>query len=143
QGTWVSEQQEFSKTFTVRWYHQAACNQVEVDIMLYRGLLPKPQWIDTDCQSYWCLPDELALFLMLCTVHVDTLKITEKLTPKHSAEGSVYYVMEVKVILLFGLTELKAVISWADGVSHQFPDDIASDVHGLASGHGPAKAKPD
>jgi hypothetical protein len=34
--------------------------------------------------------------------------------------------MEIKVILLFGLTELKAVISWEDGVSHQFSDNITS-----------------
>jgi hypothetical protein len=34
--------------------------------------------------------------------------------------------MEIKVILLFGLTELKAVISWEDGVSHQFPDNISN-----------------
>lgn len=34
--------------------------------------------------------------------------------------------MEIKVILLFGLTELKAVISWEDGVSRQFPDNISN-----------------
>jgi len=34
--------------------------------------------------------------------------------------------MEIKVVLLFGLTELQAVISWDDGVSHQFPVNTAS-----------------
>jgi hypothetical protein len=34
--------------------------------------------------------------------------------------------MEIKVILLFGLTELKAVISWEDGVSRQLPGNTAN-----------------
>ncbi|KAG1844158.1 hypothetical protein DFJ58DRAFT_29856 [Suillus subalutaceus] len=103
-GTQVSEQQEFSKTFAIRRYSQAACNQVEVDIMSYRGLLPKPDWMDI----------ERSLFSTLCTVRADTSKIAEKLTPKCAAEGSTYYAMEIKVILLFGLTELKAVIRCED-----------------------------
>ncbi|KAG2073742.1 hypothetical protein BDR04DRAFT_1127075 [Suillus decipiens] len=97
EGTRVSEQKEFSETFAIRRYNQAACNQVEVGVMSYRGLLSNPDWIDTER---------------------NTSKIAEKLTPKRSTEGSTYYALEVKVILLFGLTELKAVISWEDGVSH-------------------------
>ncbi|KAG1846570.1 hypothetical protein DFJ58DRAFT_705635 [Suillus subalutaceus] len=96
EGTRVSEQQEFSETFAIRRYNQAACNQVEVGIMSYRGFLLKPDWMD---------------------IERNTSKIAEKLTPKRSAEGSTYYAMEIKVILLLGLTELKAVISWEDGVS--------------------------
>ncbi|KAG1799634.1 hypothetical protein EV424DRAFT_1332401 [Suillus variegatus] len=115
-GTFVSEQQEFSKKFAIRRYNQAACNQVDVCIMSYRGLLQKPDWMDT----------ERSLFSRLCTVHADTSKIAEKLTLKRSAEGSTYYSMEIRVILLFGLTELKAMISWEDGVSHRFPGGIAS-----------------
>ncbi|KAG2097232.1 uncharacterized protein F5147DRAFT_816648, partial [Suillus discolor] len=105
-GTLVSVQQEFSKTFAIRRYNKAACNQVDVRIMLYRGLR-QPDWMDT----------ERSLFSTSCTVHADTSKIAEKLTIKRSAEGSTYYSMEIKVILLFGLTELKAMISWEDGVS--------------------------
>jgi hypothetical protein len=104
-GIRVSEQQEFSETFAIRRVNQTACNQVEVGIMSYRGLLPKPDWMDI----------ERSLFSTLCTIRADTSKIAEKLTPKRSAEGSTYYAMEIKVILLFGLTELKAVISWEDG----------------------------
>ncbi|KAG1788549.1 uncharacterized protein HD556DRAFT_1529904 [Suillus plorans] len=115
-GTLVSEQQEFSRKFAIRRYNQAACSQVDIGIMSYRGLLQKPDWVDT----------ERSLFSRLCTVHADTSKIAEKLTLKRSAEGSTYYSMEIKVILLFGLTELKAMISWEDGVSHRFPGGIAS-----------------
>ncbi|KAG1737858.1 uncharacterized protein EDB91DRAFT_471992 [Suillus paluster] len=115
-GTRVSEQQEFNETFAIRRYNQAACNNVEVGIMSYRGLLPQPEWMDTERSS----------FSTLCTVRADTSKIAQKLTPKRSTEGSTYYAMEIKVILLFGLTELKAVISWEDGVSHHFPADAVS-----------------
>ncbi|KAG1893579.1 uncharacterized protein F5891DRAFT_1258645, partial [Suillus fuscotomentosus] len=94
QGTLVPEQQEFSKKFAIRRYNQAACNQVDIDIMSYRGLLQKSDWMDTER---------------------NTSKITEKLTLKRSAEGSTYYSTEIKVILLFGLKELKAMISWEDG----------------------------
>ncbi|KAG2142994.1 hypothetical protein DEU56DRAFT_939147 [Suillus clintonianus] len=54
--------------------------------------------------------DELGLFSTLCTIRADTSKIAEKLTPKQSTEGLVYYAMEIKVVLLFSLTELKAMI---------------------------------
>jgi len=104
-GTRVSEQKEFNETFAIRRYNQAACNNVEVGIMPYRGCLPNPEWVDTERNS----------FSTLCTVRADTSKIAQKLTPKRSAEGSTYYALEIKVILLFGLTELKAVIGWKDG----------------------------
>ncbi|KAG2153166.1 hypothetical protein DEU56DRAFT_868614 [Suillus clintonianus] len=106
-GTRVSEQQEFSETFAIRRYNQAGCNQVDVGIMSYRGILSKPEWMDAER---------------------NTSKIAEKLKPKRSTEGLVYYAMEVKVVLLFGLTELKAMISWEDDgysigylLRHRFP----------------------
>ncbi|KAG1753749.1 uncharacterized protein EDB91DRAFT_1234152 [Suillus paluster] len=104
-GTRVSEQQEFSETFTIRQSNQAACNNFEVDIIRYTGLLSQPKWMDT----------EQSLFSTLCTIRADTSEIAQKLTPKRSTEGSTYYAMEIKVILLFGLLELKAVIGWEDG----------------------------
>lgn len=78
------------------------------------------------CPSRRCLPYEPGLFSTLCTVRADTSKIAQKLTPKRSADGSTFYSLEIKVILLFGLTELKAVIGWKDGVSHHCLDDAAS-----------------
>lgn len=48
QGTRVSEQQEFNEAFAVRRYNQAACNNVEVGIMSYRGSLTNPNWVDTE-----------------------------------------------------------------------------------------------
>jgi len=100
--------------------------------MSYRGTLPKPEWVDTekgktcDRSPHWCLLHEIGLFSTLCTVRADTSKIAQKLTPKRSPEGSMYFALEIKVVLLFGLTELKAVISWQDEVSHHFLDTTAS-----------------
>jgi hypothetical protein len=56
-------------------------------------------------------------FSTLCTVRADTTKLAKSVSPKRSAEGSLYYALEIKVILLFGLTELTAQVSWMENVS--------------------------
>ena len=56
-------------------------------------------------------------FSTLCTVRADTTKLAKSLSPKRSGDGSVYYALEIKVILLFGLTELGAQVSWMENVS--------------------------
>lgn len=42
----------------------------------------------------------------------NTSKLVHSLQPQVAANGSVYYCLECDVVLLFGLTELKAQISW-------------------------------
>lgn len=69
-----------------------------------------------------CLTGHVAdQFSNLCTVHADTTKLAKSLSPRRSVEGSVYYALEIKVILLFGLTELTAQVSWMENVSFLFP----------------------
>lgn len=55
-------------------------------------------------------------FSTLCTVRADTTKLARSLSPKRSAEGALYYALEIKIILLFGLTELSAQVSWMENV---------------------------
>ena len=50
----------------------------------------------------------------MCVVYADTSKVTR--TPKYGPEG-VYYEQAFEIILLCGLTELKAQISWIENVS--------------------------
>jgi len=50
-------------------------------------------------------------------VRADTSKLARKLSPKRSKDGITYYAIDVKIILLFGLTELKAQVSWMEDVS--------------------------
>ena len=56
-------------------------------------------------------------FSTLCMVRADTTKLAKSVSPRRSAEGASYYALEIKVILLFGLTELSAQVSWMENVS--------------------------
>lgn len=47
----------------------------------------------------------------------DTTKLAAALPPKMTAERTTYYRLKYRVILLFGLTELKAQISWVEDIS--------------------------
>jgi hypothetical protein len=53
-----------------------------------------------------------------CTVHADTQGIPREL--RHSPYSGSYYNLEFEVVLLFGLTELKAQIAWKENVSARF-----------------------
>lgn len=64
----------------------------------------------------------LDMFSTLCYIEADTSQISQTLKPHRSPGGSKkkkksYYIMEFDVVLLFGLTELKAQIAWKEGVS--------------------------
>lgn len=48
----------------------------------------------------------------MCAVTANTSKLVWSLEEKEAADEGVYYKMHYDVILLFGLTELKAQISW-------------------------------
>ena len=52
----------------------------------------------------------------MCKVIAHTSKLVQSLPPQRAANGSTYYEMDYDVVLLFGLTELKAQISWMDKV---------------------------
>ena len=58
----------------------------------------------------------IASFTENCTIYADTSTISTELLPKTSPEGKPYYCIAFDVILLFGLTELKAQISWIENV---------------------------
>ena len=62
-----------------------------------------------------CTP--LEFYTPLCTVYADTSKVTK--IPCTGRNG-IYFLQKFKIVLLCGLTELKAQISWAEGVSVVF-----------------------
>ena len=51
----------------------------------------------------------------------DTSGATKSLEPRWRADGVQYYQLEFSVVLLLGLTELKAQICWKENVSGHFP----------------------
>jgi len=57
------------------------------------------------------------MFSTLCTVTADTCQTAKILKPLRGVDGKQYYRFNYDVVLLFGLTELKAQISWMEDVS--------------------------
>ncbi|KAI9573194.1 hypothetical protein HD554DRAFT_2059684 [Boletus coccyginus] len=101
-GVQVSEQQEFRQTFTMECASRSELNTLGGTILAYRGDLLDPSWVDR----------EPARFTTMCTVVGNTSKLVHSLQPQVAPDMTVYYDLDYDVILLFGLTELKAQISW-------------------------------
>ncbi|OAX34644.1 hypothetical protein K503DRAFT_803418 [Rhizopogon vinicolor AM-OR11-026] len=113
-GTQVSELREFRRPFN--FIQKLRHTDRSVDIMCYKGDLQDPKWLDLERSS----------FSTLCTIHPDLSELSRTLSPRKSAlDRSDYYVIDFEVIMLFGLTELKALISWKyKGVEMRSPASI-------------------
>ncbi|KAG9312271.1 hypothetical protein JVU11DRAFT_7574 [Chiua virens] len=117
-GVQVSEQQEFRESFYKDQTSFSGLTKVKVPILAYRGDLLDPQWVD----------EERAHFTTLCRVVADTSAIARSLRAQHTTNGESFYRLEVDVVLLFGLSEFKAQISWNDkGVEKRSPASIMYD----------------
>ena len=68
-----------------------------------------------------------AHFADLCEVTADVTKFKSSIKP-HNYRGAKYYVLEFDIVLLFGLTELKAQIAWTRNVSRSSSQDDSNDV---------------
>ena len=65
--------------------------------------------------------DMLDMYPTLCYIGADTSQMSKKLQLRRSKEtGNIYYILEFDVVLLFGLTELKAQIAWQEEVGLSF-----------------------
>ncbi|EIW80615.1 hypothetical protein CONPUDRAFT_125441 [Coniophora puteana RWD-64-598 SS2] len=107
-GTRVAEIQEFKHPYRKQDNELEGCKQIEGHILAYRGSDADPRWTD----------DDNASFTRLCTVRADTSELAKSLRPR-TAPGRTYYELEFEVVLLFGLTELRAQISWRDSSGAQ------------------------
>ncbi|KAL4244988.1 hypothetical protein ABKN59_002854 [Abortiporus biennis] len=88
-------------------------HSITADLIAYRGYSNDPRWVDV----------EPNLFSTLCTVEADTSKV-----PKiaiHGPRGITYHNIAFKLVLICGLTEMKAQISWMhDGKEFRGPARI-------------------
>jgi len=117
-GTQVSKDKEFTSHFGRPAWDIHLLENIKADIMCYRGISPNPQWVDTE-------PD---MFSTLCTVTADTRQMANLLQPHYGMDGVLYYRLDYKVVLLFGLTELKAQISWMEnGIEKRCPAKVVYD----------------
>jgi len=117
-GTRVSEDKEFASDFSRTRWRIADVESIKVDIRCYRGISQNPRWVDTE-------PD---MFSTLCSVTADTRQMAKRLKPLKGVGGAPYYKFDFNVVLLFGLTELKAQISWMeDGKEKRCPAEVVYD----------------
>jgi len=117
-GVHVSEQQEFRQPFFKEGNARAKLTRVQESILAYRGDLADPQWVDKEPEH----------FTAMCNVIADTSTLARSLPPEKTSGGTEYYCMDFDVVLLFGLTELKAQISWKDkGEEQRSPAFIVYD----------------
>lgn len=69
------------------------------------------------------------MFSVLCTVTANTSRMTKGLKPLLDKQGNVYFRQYYDIVLLFGLTELKAQISWTENVRLYFSSCLLYRVH--------------
>lgn len=60
----------------------------------------------------------------LCEVTADITKLKSSIRPQTNHRGTKFFIVKFDVILLFGLTELKAQIAWTQSVSRGFSLDM-------------------
>ena len=59
-------------------------------------------------------------FADLSRVTADMMELKALIQPQTNHRGAKYYTVEYAIVLLFGLTELKAQIAWTENVRHKF-----------------------
>ncbi|KAF6752176.1 hypothetical protein DFP72DRAFT_905128 [Ephemerocybe angulata] len=100
-NTRVKATSEFRQTFHYEGVTRGKLNKAVESILSYCGPSTNPEWIDEDTDN---------LYPSVCVVEADTSSVQS--TIKTSASGLKYHEINFDVILLFGLTELKAQIAY-------------------------------
>ncbi|KAH9940117.1 uncharacterized protein BXZ73DRAFT_99114 [Epithele typhae] len=114
-GMRVRETEEVSQPYVQEAHDSRTLDSVVTDIVAYRGPGADPRWMDLTPE----------LFTPLCTVAADTSRVAR--VTRQGPKG-VYYEQHFNVVLLCGLTELQAQISWTeDGIERRGPAKIVYD----------------
>jgi len=114
-GTKVSEETEFQQPYQRERLNVSELDTISSEIICYRGNQTHPQWVDV----------EPSMFSTLCIISANTTQMARSLKSRAGKGGVRYYLLEYKIVLLFGLTELKAQISWMEnGVEKRGPASI-------------------
>ncbi|KIY64131.1 hypothetical protein CYLTODRAFT_425491 [Cylindrobasidium torrendii FP15055 ss-10] len=103
-GTTVKAATEFREMYS-RQYRPAELptSPITSAIYCYQGDGLPPKWV-VDASEY----------PVVCTLEWDASSIINTLEPKRGANGTMYYYLQYDLVLLFGLTELKAQVAWTD-----------------------------
>ncbi|KAF8815839.1 hypothetical protein BYT27DRAFT_7078804, partial [Phlegmacium glaucopus] len=109
QNTKVSETQEFSNPYFYLASKKIDLKTIGISIMSYRGdSVDSNKWMD----------EEKSMYSTSCRVQADTTEICKSLQPQVGA--ATFYKLDFEAVLVLGLTELKAYISWEENVSYSY-----------------------
>ncbi|XP_006460481.1 hypothetical protein AGABI2DRAFT_192178 [Agaricus bisporus var. bisporus H97] len=114
----VSETQEFRSPFINCDRDLDDLRKLTMEVTCYRGQLgpEKHKWVDHDPLQYH----------EVCTIEANLSSVP---IPMQFGPSGPYYEVQVDVVLLFGLTELKAQIAWTEnGVEKRGPAEIIYDT---------------
>ncbi|RPD55189.1 hypothetical protein L226DRAFT_493295 [Lentinus tigrinus ALCF2SS1-7] len=113
--TLVRENEEVSQPYNIEAHDPRTLDSIVQDVLVYRGRDKDPRWVD----------GEPELYTSLCTIYADTSKVARR--PLSGPNGT-YYEQDFKIVLLCGLTELQAQLSWIEnGVEKRGPARIVYD----------------
>lgn len=127
QGTLVTEEQEFRANFICM--STTRLSVITSGILSYQGAEQNPRWTDKEMGAYpaefqrylHISDDQEGKFSTLCRVHAH---LPPKVSLKQKGAQGSYFMATCDVVLLFGLTELKAQLSWKENVClHSFRFD--------------------
>ncbi|THH13132.1 hypothetical protein EW146_g7051 [Bondarzewia mesenterica] len=118
-GTATSETMVFSEPFMRKAHKKQDLDRIECNITCYKGT-SSPSWIDIDPGSV--LHSQVSVkisfsvldrFSVLCGISADLFGVPRR--PIRGSRGT-YYQQDFDIVLSFGLTELKAHLSWTENV---------------------------
>ncbi|KAI1793701.1 hypothetical protein LXA43DRAFT_201572 [Ganoderma leucocontextum] len=113
-GTRVREKEEISESFFQEARESRTLNSISCDVICYKGR-GTPTWVDVDPE----------MFAPLCTIFADTSRVSRQ---SRQGTNGVYYVQAFKIVLLCGLTEMQAQLSWVEnGIEKRGPARIVYD----------------
>jgi len=104
-NTQVSETKEFKKPYYIDSDEFMPSGSFSNSVWCYRGNVATPNWRDIDTNNY----------TKLCTIKVDLSQVSPHPVPK-AKEKEIFFRFHFEIVLLFGLTELKAQVAWKKDV---------------------------
>ncbi|KAF9476870.1 hypothetical protein BDN70DRAFT_881863 [Pholiota conissans] len=103
-NTQISETKEFRKSYFRESDSRNDFKSASFSVWCYRGLVAEPKWKDVDTKNY----------TKLCSIDIDLSYLP--LTPRTKPSGNgTFFRLDYDIVLMFGLTELKAQIAWKEG----------------------------
>ncbi|KAF8152735.1 hypothetical protein BJ912DRAFT_1115639 [Pholiota molesta] len=112
-NTKVLEMTEFRGQFNQVSRSRTGFQSMASPVWCYRGTHTEQKWVDLDPKNY----------SKLCMITADLSHLN--LNPRKGRQGKTYFRVDYEIVLLFGLTELKAQIAWKEnGVEKRSPASV-------------------